>query len=288
LIDFDNVKQRKLNKLLPFHLIQDITYIMLQKTMKIRILYLVIMAAMVSFTACKKENTSSGSYPMQMRMTDAAGPYDAVLVDVQQVQVNSGNSDNGWVNLSTHAGVYDLTKLTNGVDTFLANGTLSSGTVSQIRLVLGTNNSVVISGKSYPVKTPSAQQSGLKLQVHYTLVNGITYVVLLDFDASRSIVQEGNGDYILKPVIRTSTVATSGAIKGVVSPVSQHPAIYAVTGTDSIGTYPDVNGNFMIKGLSAGTYNVVFVPAPPLSIKVVNSVGVSIGTVTDMGTVTIP
>jgi hypothetical protein len=261
---------------------------MLHKTMKIRILYLVIMAAMVSFTACKKENTNTGSYPMQVRMTDATGPYDAVNVDVQQVQVNSSGNDNGWVTLSTRAGIYDLTKLTNGVDTFLANGTLSSGSISQIRLVLGTNNTVVVNGTSYPLKTPSAQQSGLKLQVHYTLVNGIAYVVLLDFDASQSIVKEGNGDYILKPVIRTSTVATSGAIKGIVSPASANPTIYAISGSDSTSTFTDALGNFMFRGMSAGTYSVVFVPAPPLAIKTVTNVSVSVGSVTNIGTVTIP
>jgi hypothetical protein len=258
--------------------------------MKLRILKFLMLAMILTVFGCKKDNNTPGNYPMQVRMTDAAGPYDAVYVDVQSVQVNTdpNGNDNGWVTLSTHAGIYDLTKLTNGVDTFLASATLPSGNVSQIRLILGTNNTIVVNGQTYPLKTPSAQQSGLKIQVHYTLVSGINYIVLLDFDASRSIVSKGNGDYSLKPVIRATTSATSGAIKGIVSPASTHPAIYAISGTDSIGTYSDALGYFMFKGMSAGTYNIAIVPLPPLSIKVVNNVNVSNGVITDMGTITIP
>jgi len=252
---------------------------------------LIVLATLsiLSFTACKKSSSPGNpSYPMQMRMTDATGPYDAVYIDVHEVDVNSQNGDNGWVALSTHAGVYDLTKLTNGVDTLLASGTLPSGNISQVRLVLGPNNTVVYKGQSYPLQTPSAQQSGLKLQVHYTMTAGVTYVVLMDFDASQSIVNEGNGGFLLKPVIRTSTSATSGAIKGMVSPASVNPAVYAISGVDSVGIYTDVNGNYMFSGLAAGTYNVAFVPAPPLNIKVVNGVVVTNGNVTNMGTVSIP
>ena len=61
--------------------------------------------------------------------------------------------------------------------------------------------------------TPSAQHSGLKLNVHAELTEGITYKILLDFDAARSIVKTGSGAYNLKPVIRTITEATSGLSK---------------------------------------------------------------------------
>ena len=41
--------------------------------------------------------------------------------------------------------------------------------------------------------TPSAQHSGLKLNVHAELTEGITYKILLDFDAVRSVVKTGSG-----------------------------------------------------------------------------------------------
>ena len=251
----------------------------------------IIFFSLTIFAACKKKETSSATpnYPVEMRMTDAAGPYDAVNVDVQRVEVNAdGNSNSGWVTLNTKAGVYDLTKLTNGVDTLLASGGMPSGEISQIRLILGNNNSVVVSGQTYPLSTPSAQQSGLKLQVHETLQQNITYQILLDFDAARSIVQEGNGGYSLKPVIRTTTKATSGAIKGVINQPAAMPAVYAVMGTDTFSTLTDATGHFVVTGIpKAGSYNVLLKPKTPYLDKTVGGVNVSIGQVTDMGTVNI-
>jgi len=255
--------------------------------MKTTIFSFLLAFLLLSFFSCKKtSNNPPNKYPMQVRMTDTTGPYDAVLVDVKSVQVSSGN-DSGWISLFTNAGIYDLTKLVNGVDTFLASGTLPSARISQIRLILGTNNSVVVNGTSYPLKTPSAQQSGLKLNVNYTMVAGINYVVLLDFDAGRSIVKEGNGSYLLKPVIRTTTSATNGAIKGIVTPASSHPTIYAINGADSFSTFSDLLGYYMFSGLAAGNYNVVFMPAAPYSDTTVSNVPVVVGKITDMGIIKI-
>lgn len=50
------------------------------------------------------------------------------------------------------------------------------------------------------------------------MIDGIEYKLWLDFDAGRSVVEIGNGNYILKPVIRIYSEATSGAIKGSVLP----------------------------------------------------------------------
>ncbi len=254
------------------------------KSIIFKVIFPLILLASFS---CKKSETPSNSYPMEMRMTDAAGPYDAVYIDVQSVEVLSDNNSSNWVTLNTHAGIYDLTRLVNGRDTFFGAATLSSGSISQIRLILGTNNSVVIKGQSYPLKTPSAQQSGLKLNVNYSLVAGVNYVILLDFDANRSIVNTGNGQYILKPVLRTSTVASSGAIKGSVTPVAASPIVYAISGTDSISTMSDAFGNFRFNGMAAGTYNIAFVPVSPFTVKMLNNVNVTVGNVTDVGLITI-
>ena len=55
----------------------------------------------------------------------------------------------------------------------------------------------------YPLATPSAMQSGLKLNLNKFLLPNFNNVILIDFDAHESIVEQGNGDYSLKPVLRT-------------------------------------------------------------------------------------
>ncbi|TNE82428.1 MAG: DUF4382 domain-containing protein [Bacteroidetes bacterium] len=218
-------------------------------------------------------------------MTDAPGPYDEVNVEIVGVEIHS--DVNGWNTLAMSApGVYNLLDFTNGLDTLIASSTLPSGNISQLRLILGDNNTVVIGGTSYPLKTPSAQQSGLKLQIHQNLIPDITYTILLDFDASQSIVETGNGKYILKPVLRTITEGIDGIIQGNLDPdmVAQ---IWAIHNGDTFGTYSDSSGAFMIKGLEAGTYQVDILPPSPYADTTFNGVGVVNGQITNMGTLNI-
>jgi hypothetical protein len=112
--------------------------------------------------------------------------------------------------------------------------------------------------------------------------------MLLDFDAARSIVKTGNASYKLKPVIRVITEATSGAIQGEVSIPASTPAVYAIINTDTIGSsFANEAGEFLIKGLPAGTYTVGFAPATGYTINSVSNVNVEVGEVTDLGTVTV-
>ncbi|MNJ81020.1 hypothetical protein D3C77_796330 [compost metagenome] len=58
----------------------------------------------------------------------------------------------------------------------------------------------------YPLATPSAQQSGLKINLKSDFAPNQVYEVLLDFDAENSIVTQGNGSYSLKPVIKVLSI----------------------------------------------------------------------------------
>lgn len=140
----------------------------------------------------------------------------------------------------------------------------------------------------YPLKTPSALQSGLKLQVKTILEDGITYTLLLDFDAARSIVQTSSGNYNLKPVIRTVVEAQNGAIKGTISTsLSSTSAIYATSGTDTTGTFSDENGNFLIRGLRPATYKVVISPNEKYQSRTIENINVQAGKITDLNTIEI-
>jgi hypothetical protein len=247
----------------------------------------VMMALSLLFSCSEKE--SNPAY-LEIRLTDAPGDYQQVNIDIQDVQVNAGSEEGGWTSLDIKEGVYDLLKLTNGLDTLLGSVELPAGKISQVRLILGDNNSIKVDDQMIKLSTPSAQQSGLKLKVNAELQDGVTYKLLLDFDAARSIVKAGaSGRYNLKPVIRTILQSESGAIKGVISPIDASPAIYALSGADTIGTaFADqLTGKFLLKGLSAGTYKVTFEPKTGYQKLTKEGVVVVNGIVTDMGTITI-
>jgi hypothetical protein len=211
-------------------------------------------------------------------------------VEIVAVEVHSetGDQNSGWKSLDVDGGVYNLLELTNGLDTLLGTIELPAGNISQVRLKLGNDNTIKVGDDIHELSTPSGQQSGLKLQVHTTLTEGITYKILLDFDVARSVVDKGNDTYSLKPVIRTITEAQDGAIKGVVNPADATPAIYAITGTDTVATtYADEAGKFLLRGLDAGSYNIVFLPNSSYDTLTRENINVTIGNVTDMGEVAI-
>lgn len=241
-----------------------------------------------SFYGCHK---NEGTARLNIRLTDAPGNYEEVNVDIKGIEIhaNSGDLKSGWNSLNNfNPGVYNLLEFTAGVDTLLGSNELPVGKISQIRFVLGPDNSVKINGEKIRLITPSAQSSGLKLQVNTFLEEGITYNMLLDFDASRSIVRTGNGNYLLKPVIKMITEAESGAIKGQVSPIEASPAVYAIQGSDTLaGTFANDEGIFLLQGLKDGEYKVVFEPATGYEGLVMEGVEVKLGEVNNIGTVEI-
>jgi Domain of unknown function (DUF4382) len=149
------------------------------------------------FLACNKEK---GSYKLDVHMTDAPAAFEEVNVDIQEVKVKLRNDTTAWVSLSTNAGVYNLLGLQNGVDTLLASGTLSSNFVQEVRLFLGTNNSIKVAGQTFPLVMDNGTQTKLMIKANKEL-NATLNSLLIDFDANLSVVLEGNGTYRLSPVI---------------------------------------------------------------------------------------
>lgn len=250
------------------------------KTMKTMLSF--IMLGLL-ITSCNSDDDQKASYPYAVRMTDAPGPYDEVNVDVQGVEVMGEGGKTAILNVNK--GIYNLLELSNGVDALIATDSLEMSNVTQIRLILGTQNTVVVDNVSYPLSTPSAEQSGLKIKVNQSLQEGILYSVLLDFDANKSIVKLGNGGYQLKPVIRSIEKATSGSIKGKITP-SVMAVIEAKSTTTQISYATNVNaaGEFMLMGLPPGIYTLTATPALPLAVVVKTDVVVTAGLTTDIGT----
>jgi hypothetical protein len=235
-----------------------------------------------AFYSCTKEgSTGNDKAKMQVYLTDDPGDYDAVYIDVQDVKINySTDPEEGWVSLNdVNRGSYDLLTLINDKDTLLADAEINTGRVEQIRLVLGPNNYVVIDGQQHKLETPSAQQSGLKLNIHQDINEGIIYKLLMDFDVARSINVTGNGKYILKPVIRTTLVAAGGSIKGYVKPNTVPTTVFAIRGAnDTVTSTLTEGGSYVIKGLEAGTYKLGFLPSDTPTHKIAEKLGIVVNT----------
>ncbi|TBW27053.1 DUF4382 domain-containing protein [Gramella sp. KN1008] len=268
----------------------------------------VMIATLVSvgLISCSEDDSSAesaGKANLTVRMTDAPGDYDAVLVDVQDVEIHveteaegelEGDEDgDGWVSVGdVQTGVYDLLELTGGVSQLLADTEVPAGFVSQMRLVLGSENSVVIDGESKPLNTPSAQQSGLKLQINKEFVAGENYAYLLDFDVDKSVVTTGNGSYNLKPVIRVSAEADAGMVVGkVVIPETIEVDVQSLVvlksneGDITISAYTNDEGEFALQGVPAGMYTLTVTPQADVELSVHTNAEVEVrpNETTDLG-----
>lgn len=252
-----------------------------------------LVAGLLVFESCKKNN--GGTAKLAIYLTDDPADYAEVNIDIKEVLVDvSDNSTENWQSVAITPGIYNLLDFRNGMDVLLGTIDLPEGKISRMRLVLGSNNSLVDSaGNTYQLKTPSAQQSGLKLNLStdVDLVAGITYKVWIDFDAGRSVVKAGNsGNYILKPVIRTFVEASGGTIKGIILPGAAESWVYAIRGAnDTVASAkPDsTTGMFMMKGIDADTYKLGIDAKNNYKDTVITPVVVTVGAVTDIGTVTL-
>lgn len=261
-----------------------------------RILF-TLLATLFVLTSCDVSDdgsTNSTNGILQVYLTDAPGDYEAVWIDIEEVRIHVDDEgdiedeDNGWITVSNESLRVNLLDLTNGELRALGETELEEGMYSQIRLILGDDNEIVKDGVTHSLDTPSAQQSGLKLNINAEIEGGQVYTLLLDFDASRSIVEAGNsGKFLLKPVIRAVAFAETGAIEGSIEPAESLSWVYAIAGADTVaGTRANAEGDFRLVGLLSGSYQVAINPSEEgYSDEMITDVDVIAPDTTDLGVI---
>lgn len=239
--------------------------------------------------ACNKEDDKSpaGNARLSVRLTDLPASYDAVNVEIQQVGAHVGNT---WYDFDIiNPGVYDLLELSNGNTVLLIRDTLvPAGRMTEMRLILGDENTIVENGETYDLKIPSGQSSGYKVKINQDLAGDITYQVIMDFDATKSVVDNGNGNFLLKPVVHAYLVDAVGQISGNIDPVDGGSYVEAFNSTDTSGTNIDNNdGSFLLSTVLAGTYTVKIYANEGYQDKIIPDIQVEAGNLTVMGVITI-
>ncbi len=272
----------------------------------------VVSVASFLAVACSNSGTSatSGMATVNVQLSDPAtceapaGVFSHVYVTITDVQASvsasAGASDSGWVdltpNLSKSPQQIDLLGQANN-QCFLAtlgdSQQLQAGSYQQIRIMLASNstsvsnnacgnsaNCVVLGSDNsvHELQLSSESQTGIKIpsgQIAsgaFTIAAGQTKDLDIDFSTCESIVQEGNGQYRLKPVLHAGEVSTtSTSINGkVLDSATGNPVngtvLVAVEQKDSTGvdrvqraTLAGIDGSFVFCPLPTGTYDVVIV-----------------------------
>ena len=222
------------------------------------------------FYGCQKENISSTDQPTKLTvyLTDHLTPiFDSVFIDIQKLEVKLEDdtlANGGWFTLGIRAGVYNILRFRNGLDTLFGTATLPNNRIRKIRLTLGTQNSVMKDNHSFPLKVKdNNRQVVVNIEnTNFDIVND-QVMFWIDFDAGRSIQVDNSGSgnnngFELRSHLKIFTHRTSGRIEGRVLPLAASPIVKAIIGTDTATALPDNDGEFKIVGLNAGIYSVLF------------------------------
>ena len=243
----------------------------------------------------------------------SSGPFAHVFITVRSVQAHidpaATDSSSGWQELAPQLASAPMQidlfsqEDTNCVLAELGSAQLPAGSYQQIRLLLvsnspaagaavpkpnacagngfncvqlndGTIHELLLSSQdSTGLKIPRGQIVGGPLQV----MPGQSVDLNVDFNACASIIDQGNGQFRLKPTLTAGQIsANNSGISGQIVDSStgkpiNGPVIVAIERLDNTGTTdrimmeatPDANGNFRFCPLPTGTFDIVAVALGP-------------------------
>lgn len=282
-----------------------------------RIIGLFLLFSIVFVSCSKTANKGLDSGKFAVYITDAPGEFQSVFIDIQKVEVKvddnpstsssdtygDGDDDRDdhtqsrdgygyWTDLNFTPAVIDILSLRNGVEVKLGEANIAKGTVRKIRLTLGVRNSIVVANKTYNLELRNETNNYLYVKLNdrhkqrgnATSTNMASWI---DFDIAKSI-EEKNGVFSLRPVLRPFCNSNYGEVEGTILPLTAKPVIRITNGSGFSGVaLPDSQGKFKLRGLDEGKYTVVFEGIAPFVNKTVSNVSVLKGKTSNLGTTTL-
>ncbi|OGQ97452.1 MAG: hypothetical protein A2284_15900 [Deltaproteobacteria bacterium RIFOXYA12_FULL_61_11] len=102
---------------------------------------------------------------------------------------------------------YDLLQLRDDVTAALGGGELPLGRYHQIRFILEDEGHYVqVGDETHDLTVPSGDKSGVKIIGKFEIKEGEKLILTLDFDAEKSIHVTGQGEWMMKPVIKIKSL----------------------------------------------------------------------------------
>jgi hypothetical protein len=224
---------------------------------------------------------------LALGLTDATtDDYKAVYVTISEVQVHMAGET--WKVVGAPNKTYNLLELVNGVREELGVTELDAGDYTQMRLIIGKtpDNGINILSNQHPyanyvidlndevheLKVPSGYRTGVKIVQGFTIDPNQTTELILDFNASQSVVKAGkSGNWLLKPTIKVLNTQEYSIISGTVYDDSGQPLFGVLVSAQindpsapdlkdqvvtETSTGTDDNGQYTLF-IEPGTYNIV-------------------------------
>jgi hypothetical protein len=239
---------------------------------------------LIGFIAC---GIGGDTGRLSLSLTDATTDlYQAVYVTVKDVDVHAADDPaDTWTTVATPNKTFNLLSLVNGVREELGLADLTAGHYTQMRLIIGDqpDNGVNILSQAHPfanyvidtsdhyheLKVPSGMQTGVKIVQGFDINENRTTELILDFDASKSVVIAGrNGKFLLKPTIRVLSMSLASIITGFVTKAADQTVVEGALLSAQVfdGTATDIKDQVVVQTSTlsddAGAYTL-FIAAGP-------------------------
>jgi hypothetical protein len=149
--------------------------------------------------------------------TNATATVNATVTPT--IKSSPGGKENqtqdGWITIPiTGNQTFDLIKL-KGIEELLGTQKLDAGKYTQVRLTVDSAQVTIGNGTPEPATVPSGE---LKFVHPFDIVANKTTVIVMDFDAEKSVNIAGNGKVMIKPVVKLITKDKDDKPKGNTSP----------------------------------------------------------------------
>lgn len=262
-------------------------------------MYLAVSGLMltIAFISCNKDtsinsNTVSYAVPpgkneLQIMMTDDPSIiYDSIFIDIRRVEVKieTANGAEHWDTLTIRAGVYNILRFRNGLDTLLAAGYVANGEIEKIRITQGNNNAAMHNGFRIPL---FLQHNPITVNIDGDVdhIDPGHLRLWLDFDGHGSI-RPHNGRLELDLRISHFHHHNSGELEGEIKPSAAFPVVVrAVSGSDTLTAIPGHDGEFKIRGIRSSRVDLIITPSNGYRDSIITNIAIRRGDETELGTI---
>ncbi len=176
--------------------------------MKSIIKFLLVFTVIIVFIVYSCENKSAKTNDkggIIVKLADETNVDTTLNIDLKAVQVkykSDNNTEEYWYELTTKDSIYNLRKLQGDSPITIAKDELDVGKISQLRLLLGENNTIVIAEDTIDVEVPFDYIDGTSINISDSIIASKNLEILLNVDIKSSISGNEDGLFSLKPVVK--------------------------------------------------------------------------------------